>query len=151
MANIVDQCKRGRIFEWAESGPSRVAASTRKTPRLAAKKVGLATEFQSSAGVRTGEQAGEVQVEGVVSVVVIMVVVVVEEMTGEVVVQMVEAVDHTLHDRPSTIYQSRNEPRRKCCALKLSAVLVDPSRVCIVCQAALSIYEVCPSLFHLFH
>ena len=117
----MDQCKRGRIFEWEEYGPSRVAASTRKTPRLAAKKVGLATEFQSSAGVRTGEQAGEVQVEGVVSVVVIMVVVVVEEMTGEVV-QMVEAVDHAMHDRPSTIYQSRNEPRRKCCASKLSAV-----------------------------
>ena len=95
LAVFAEQCKCGRDSGWEEHGPFRVVeASTRKKPRLAAKKVGLATEFQSSAGVRTGEQAGVVElVEGVVLVVATMVVV--EEMTGELVVQMVEAlVDH---------------------------------------------------------
>ena len=79
-------------FEWEEYGRFRVAASTRKTSRLAAKKGGPVTEFQSSAGVHTGEQAGVVEAEEDALVVVIMVV---EVMTGEVVVQMVGAlVDH---------------------------------------------------------
>ena len=86
--------KCGRPFKWEEYGRFRVAASTKKTSRLAAKKGGPVTEFQSLAGVHTGEQAGVVEAEED-ALVVAAIMVVVEVMTGEVVVQMVEAlVDH---------------------------------------------------------
>ena len=86
-----EKCERH--FEWEELGRFRVAALTKKMSRLAAKKGGPVMEFQSSAGVHTGEQAGVV--EGEEGALEADIMVVVEVMTGEVVDRMVEALgDH---------------------------------------------------------
>ena len=65
--------KCGRHFERQEHGRFRAAASTRKTSRLAAKKVGPVTEFPPLVEVHTREQARVVEAEEGASVVVIMV------------------------------------------------------------------------------
>lgn len=105
-----DECERH--IEWEEHGRFRVAASTKKMSRLAARKGGPVTEFQSSAGVHTGEQAGVVEAEEGALEVAIMVVV--EVMTGEVVDQMVEVlVDHT-HSHEGGVQDSSTQDMRGC-------------------------------------
>ena len=79
---------RESIGKWGECGRFLVAASVRTTSKLAAKKVGPATESPSSVGVHTGEQAlvAEAVEEDVLVVATTVAVMTVEVQTAEVLV-----------------------------------------------------------------